>query len=164
METEGFDEGQSEETYLKDIVIFMKNAHNGQVDKMNKPFWHHPKRVGDAGITTDAKVLGYIHDVVEDTIYDLEDLDGSGCFNGDVLVALDHITHRENESYRDYIFRCCESPLAGEVKINDLRDNWSLLRFNPLDFSTQKRLNNKYRMAMRIVLDNMGVLEAQKEV
>jgi len=42
------------------------SAHEGQVDKAGKPYIEHPIRVMNMSKTMDEKIVGVLHDVVED--------------------------------------------------------------------------------------------------
>lgn len=50
----------------KAISLTLK-AHEGQVDKSGMPYAGHIMRVMAAGRTMDEKIVGVLHDVVEDT-------------------------------------------------------------------------------------------------
>jgi len=49
-------------------------AHEKQVDKAGKPYILHPQTVSSYCETTYAKIVGYLHDVVEDTDITLDDI------------------------------------------------------------------------------------------
>lgn len=78
------------------------------------------------------KVLALLHDTVEDTSVTNDDIRKEF---GDVIAdALDCLTHRDEESYDEYIDRVCTNPLAVEVKLADLHNNMDLSRIpNPTE-------------------------------
>ena len=49
-------------------------AHAGQLDRDGNPVILHPLTVGLMGHTDEEKMVGFLHDVVEDTPYTFEDL------------------------------------------------------------------------------------------
>ncbi len=49
-------------------------------------------------------------------------------FDPATLEAVDLITHREEDSYADYVIKLKPNPLARSAKLSDLRDNGSLGR------------------------------------
>jgi (p)ppGpp synthase/HD superfamily hydrolase len=60
-------------------VKFAKIAHEGQKRKFSgNPYYKHPVRVAETlesvGATEEAVLAGYLHDVVEDTSYDIADV------------------------------------------------------------------------------------------
>ncbi len=136
------------ELLYKAIKIATK-AHKKQTDKYNAPYLAHVFRVMDAGKTIDEKIVGVLHDVVEDhPEYSLEYLQSEG-FPSHILFAVDCLSKRpiEQENYEMFIKRIEQSPLAIAVKINDLRDNMDLKRFTKaIEEHDLKRLN-KYLKA-----------------
>ena len=55
------------EKILSKAVTLALKAHEGQVDKSGMPYAGHIMRVMAAGRTMDEKIVGVLHDVVEDT-------------------------------------------------------------------------------------------------
>jgi len=137
----------------KAIKIATK-AHKKQTDKYNAPYLAHVFRVMDAGKTIDEKIVGVLHDVVEDhPEYSLEYLREQG-FPSHVIFAIDCLSKRpiELEDYDMFIKRIEQSPLAIAVKINDLRDNMDLKRFTKaIEEHDLKRLN-KYLKAYQYLI------------
>lgn len=100
-------------------------AHEGQTDLDGLPEVLHPITVGLIyGKTDDEKIVGLLHDVIEDTSYTLDDLREQG-FSEDVIAALYLLTHTKDMTYDEYLKRIKESDnqLAIAVKINDLTHN-----------------------------------------
>jgi hypothetical protein len=102
-------------------------AHEGQVDKQGLPYTLHPLRVMDGVEGLDAKIVAVLHDVIEDTLVTIDDLEREG-FSGEVLAALRCVTHAGGETYADYVVRCRADPIARRVKLSDLADNTRLSR------------------------------------
>jgi len=71
----------------------------------------------------DAQVVGAIHDVIEDIEW-LE-LDDLWTLTKEQRDALDAISRRDGETYRDYILRVNQDALATTVKLVDLKHNMS---------------------------------------
>ena len=55
------------EKILSKAITLALKAHEGQVDKSSMPYAGHIMRVMAAGRTMDEKIVGVLHDVVEDT-------------------------------------------------------------------------------------------------
>ena len=71
------------------------------------------------GKTEDEKIVGMLHDVIEDTDWTFEALEAEG-FSKEVIDALRCVTKvSEKENYDDFIDRVRKNPLAVAVKIND---------------------------------------------
>lgn len=96
-------------------------AHNGQVDLAGKPYILHPLRVMMAGKSIEEKIVGVLHDVVEDSMFSVADIEAE--FGSVIAAAVDALSRRDGESYRDFIDRCAENELARAVKLNDIADN-----------------------------------------
>lgn len=132
------------EDFLSIAVRTAMIAHAGQKDKGGQPYILHVLRVGAAGKTLDEQVVGFLHDVLEDTTYPRTTL--RCIFSIKVMDAVDAITRAKDEMYRDYIIRLAKNPLAKAVKITDLRDN--LRRLDSLPYSEAEGLLIRYRRAL----------------
>jgi (p)ppGpp synthase/HD superfamily hydrolase len=98
------------------------------------------------GGSDNEKIVGVLHDVIEDTHWTFEDLEKEG-FSKEVIEALRCVTKvSEDEDYEDFINRVKINPLALKVKLNDLRDNMDIRRMPGVLESDLKRLN-KYLKA-----------------
>lgn len=150
-------------------------VHNGQTRWGGEPFIVHPKGVVDklrdrdiferwtyhrsgsidisshtpCPIDDDRKhdyyIVGWLHDVVEDTpitLGNLLDLE----FSYDIVQAVDALTRRDDEDYREYILRVRKNDIALEVKISDIEHN--LESFNT---AKNKSRADKYRLAIEVL-------------
>lgn len=133
---------------LERAIEIATEAHKGQVDKAGKDYIGHPMRVMAAGNTTNEKIVGVLHDVIEDTNWTFEKLALEG-FSNEVLEALKCVTKRyENEPYDKFIARVKTNPLAIKVKLNDLSDNMDIRRLPYISNKDTERLN-KYLKAYK---------------
>lgn len=85
--------------------------------------------------------------------YTIEFLRSRG-FPDYILFAVECVTKMNpDEDYDHFIKRTEKSPLAVAVKLNDLRDNMDITRFNrPISDKDAKRLN-KYLKAYRYLTE-----------
>lgn len=121
------------------------SAHEGQVDKAGKPYIEHPIRVMNMGKTMDEKIVGVLHDVVEDSEWTFEMLEKEG-MPKEVVDALKCVTKlSENEDYDHFIARVKTNPLAVKVKLNDLKDNMDITRLGKVTEKDLPRLNKYIR-------------------
>ena len=133
---------------LKKAIDIATQAHKGVVDKYGAPYIEHIKRVISAGETNDEKIVGALHDVVEDTEWTFDQLLAEG-FSNEVIEALKCVTKiNEDEDYEAFIDRVAENPLAIRVKLNDLADNLTITRMDKVRRKDLKRLN-KYLKAYK---------------
>ena len=113
---------------LQRAIEIATEAHLGQFDKAGNEYIGHPLRVMEMGATEEEKIVGVLHDVVEDTDWTFGMLEAEG-FSQEVIAALKCVTKiSENENYDDFIERVRKNPLATAVKINDLSDNMDIRR------------------------------------
>ena len=63
---------------LKRAIEIATEAHLGQFDKAGNDYIGHPLRVMAAGKTTEEKIVGVLHDVMEDSGWSFERLAAEG--------------------------------------------------------------------------------------
>ena len=90
--------------------------HRGQRDSDGAPYILHL-----------AKQAGVLHDILEDTSASCDDLLAAG-ISARVIEAVKHLTHAPGIPYADYIEALVCDPIATEVKLADLEDNYSIGR------------------------------------
>lgn len=133
---------------LERAIEIATEAHRGQFDKAGNDYIQHPLRVMAAGKTTNEKIVGVLHDVVEDTDWTFERLAAEG-FSSEVVEALQCVTKlSESEPYDKFIARVKTNKLAVAVKLNDLTDNMDIRRLPYLSDKDVKRLK-KYLKAYK---------------
>ena len=105
-------------------VEFASKAHAADYDLDGNPTILHPLAVGMMGKTDTERIVGFLHDVVEDTKYTFDDLEEEG-FSEEVISTLRLLTHDKRTPYMEYIERICKSgnQVAINVKMSDLRHN-----------------------------------------
>ena len=78
--------------------------------------------IEDERATTDAVVVAYLHDVLEDTGLGIHDLKSQGLSQRQTS-ALMLLTRGESQPYAAYIDHICRDPLAALVKYHDCSSN-----------------------------------------
>jgi hypothetical protein len=132
-------------------------AHAGQVDKAGEPYYQHLDRVAARVSSSEAKIVAYLHDVLEDTQVTAETLIYAGIPPALVLVVK-ALTHRKNEPRMDYYARVLTGgDLAVEVKLADIEDNSDPARLAVLDLQTRERLEKKYAAARAALSGRSGL-------
>ncbi|OWK73240.1 phosphohydrolase [Flavobacteriaceae bacterium JJC] len=142
------------EELLNKAVKIADKAHRGQTDKFGAPYIGHVMRVMNYGKTYNEKIVGVLHDIIEDcSEISYEYLLKEG-FPNDIVFAVECLTKNPPEQdYTEFIKQTERSPLAVAVKLNDLRDNMDLTRFTkPMTEKDAKRLN-KYLTAYLYLKD-----------
>ena len=134
---------------LERAIEIAREAHRGQVDRAGEEYIGHAMRVMEAGRTLEEKIVGVLHDVVEDSKeWSFERLEAEG-FAPEIIEALRCVTKRSvDEPYDKFIARVKTNPLAVAVKLNDLTDNMDIRRLPYLSDKDVKRLK-KYLKAYK---------------
>ena len=137
---------------LERAIAIAAEAHAGQKDRGGAPYILHPIRLMIQMDNEDAMMAAVLHDVVENSVWTLDDLRKEG-FSNEVLNAVDCLTHRdeEGEDYWDYIQRARSDPIAIKVKLADLVDNLNPARLNKVSEKDEKRFD-RYRKAQKMFL------------
>lgn len=134
--------------WFKTFLIMYK-AHKGQKDKGGKAYFLHPLRVSLKIKDKRAKVIGLLHDVIEDS--DKYKLSDFTFLDEEQVEALKTLTHDKSVPYFDYIDKIKANPLARKVKLSDLEDNMNFSRLKEITDKDRERLA-KYEKAREILL------------
>jgi (p)ppGpp synthase/HD superfamily hydrolase len=147
-----------EESGLLSFAIRLaKDAHWDQLDKIGNPSINHSLSVmrSLSSESEAVQITAVLHDVVEDTLVTLDDVQGM-VFSKEIVLAVDAISRREDERYFDYIDRVVLNSIARLVKIADVKDNLNYERMCRLPKDQQRSLTKRYTKALLI-------LEEEKE-
>jgi (p)ppGpp synthase/HD superfamily hydrolase len=137
---------------LERAIQIAVEAHAGQTDKAGQPYILHPLRVMQSLKTDDQRIVGVLHDVVEDCEgWDFDGLKAEG-FKPHIIKALQSVTKREHghEDYDDFVRRAMENDIGRHVKRADLIDNMDIMRISDPTEADLLRLA-KYRRAIKIL-------------
>ena len=134
---------------LERAIAIAVEAHRGQVDKAGVPYILHPLRVMLKLSTEEERIVGVLHDVVEDTPWTFESLEREG-FAPSVIDALRSVTRKDSESYEEFVLRASRNPIGRRVKLADLMDNSDPSRIeNPTQADLQRMA--KYARAIDLL-------------
>lgn len=125
-------------------------AHAEQVDKAGQNYIGHIERVAARVTSDEAKCVAWMHDVLEDTDV-LPEAEMRRFFGDEITDGVLSVTHRENESYEEFVRRAGENRLGREVKIADLIDNSNLSRLEVVTLNDVRR-QRKYNDALLYLL------------
>lgn len=150
---------------LQQSIFNMISFHDGQLDKSQVPYFHHPLRVmirlgPDADIHE--KHAALLHDVIEDTPITLAILEDMG-YCARVLDIVVLLTKMPNETHRSYVYRIIGSGNVGamRVKLSDMYDNADIYRVERcVDLEVRKALRSmvesRYKPAIRMMKEVLG--------
>lgn len=154
MDTTGRDTAEAASDVEARAESLARRAHAGQTDRLGVAYIHHPEAV--AGNVrrrhpdnVDAIVVGWLHDVVEDTDVPLTEIRAG--FGDVVADAVDAITRRHGEDPDAYYGRVAANATALVVKRADLTHNTDPARTALLAPDARERLAAKYRHAAEML-------------
>ena len=152
---------------LEKAIKIAVEAHTGQVDKGGNPYILHPLRVMLSLDSEEERIVGVLHDVVEDCKgWSWERLKEQGC-SDKLIEALKSVSKTPDEEkqfkemddpnkkmdhYLQFIKRAKANKIGRHVKAADIRDNLDISR---IDDITERDINrlNRYKKALSILND-----------
>lgn len=152
---------------LQRAIEIAVEAHKGQVDKAGSLYVLHPLRVMMSLDTEDEKIVGVLHDVVEDCEGWTWDRLRSEGFSEKIIDALQSVSKTPEEeaefrllpeqlkleSYLLYIGRVVNNDIGKKVKIADIIDNLDETRIGEIGERDEYRLD-RYRRSLKILLES----------
>lgn len=122
-------------------------AHAGQFRRDGvTPYITHPEAVASFfNKGSMAWQVAWLHDVLEDTKWTKNDLAKAG-MSDSVIVHVEWLTHRKEETYAQYIARVARSYTSKKIKIADI--------FVNLSDSPTDRQKEKYKKALAVLLND----------
>ena len=143
---------------LQRAIEIAVEAHRGQTDKAGAPYLLHPLRVMMSLDTDEERIVGVLHDVVEDGPgWTFERLEQEG-FAPTVIEALRLVTKRPEDEgdseavYVAFVRRAKGNKFARRVKTADILDNLNASRLSALTEKDMRRMN-RYLTALRELRD-----------
>ena len=152
---------------LEKAIKIAVEAHAGQVDKGGNPYILHPLRVMLSLNTEEERIVGVLHDVVEDCEgWTWQRLSGEGC-SAEIIEALQSVskTPEEEDQYRqlpegekldhylEFVSRAKANKIGREVKLSDIKDNLDITRIKDFTEKDLARLQ-RYLFAMHELKTN----------
>ena len=152
---------------LEKTIKIAVEAHTGQVDKGGNPYILHPLRVMLSLNSEAERIVGVLHDVVEDCEgWSWERLKEQGC-SDKIIEALKSVSKtleeekqfkemddpdEKMEHYLQFIQRAKTNKIGRNVKAADIRDNLDISR---IDDITERDINrlNRYKKALSILTE-----------
>ena len=130
-----------------DTALFLAmRVHARQLDKAGEPYILHPIRVALRLETPFLRVLGVLHDVLEDSEELARSLVRSeivGYF-GNSLASLVERLSRGDEGYERYIESLVDMPILRKVKLADLADNLDEQRWARTGYMPSQKKRQQY--------------------
>ena len=138
---------------LSHAINFVKELFDGKVDKSGSPYINHIMGVFNIvqDCSYEVKMIALLHDIIEDTDFDLRTLD----ISEEIIKAVEILSKRGGERYEDFIRRIVDSGNkdAIMVKYADVMQNMLPWRLNNLKYDDALRLSKKYAYASSFLFD-----------
>lgn len=134
-------------TNLDKVILIAKIAHRGQFrfDKVT-PYFTHCEAVANSLSDNTEKIIGYLHDVLEDTIFTENDLLRQRISKENIKYL--HILNKNNyNSYAEYLKEVKKYPITKDVKIADINHN--------MNDKPSKRQKQKYFNSLMFLKDEI---------
>ena len=140
---------------LEKAIVIAAEGHAGTTDKAGAPYILHCLRVMLALNEPNDRIVGVLHDVVEDCAgWTLDRVRAEG-FSEEIVAALDSVTKRDGEEYFSFVRRAAANPIGRKVKLADLKDNSELTRISKPSQRDLERIG-KYRKAILIMNNDIS--------
>ena len=108
-------------------------------------------------------IVGFLHDILEDTECTEEELREIGC-DDEIIEAIKSVTRRKDEQYYfDFIERARKNDIGRIVKIYDLENNMDVRRLNKFGDYEQKRLK-KYWYSWKYLKGEIDAIECNNTI
>ena len=150
---------------LEKAIKIAVEAHTGQVDKGGNPYILHPLRVMLSLDTEEERIVGVLHDVVEDCEgWTWKRLREQGC-SDEIIEALKSVSktpeaekqfkkmddpNEKLDHYLEFIKRAKFNKIGRNVKAADIKDNLDISRIDDITESDINRLN-RYKAALKLL-------------
>ncbi|MEU0340120.1 HD domain-containing protein [Streptomyces bobili] len=132
---------------LTEVEALARTAHEGQSDKVGRPYTEHLQAVADGvrsrGGDPDQIAAAWLHDAVEDEALS-ETWLSEAALSDRTKAVVRAVTKRAGETPQEYAGRILATPGALLVKEADLAHNADPARLAVLDEPTRTRLTEKY--------------------
>lgn len=131
---------------LGKAIAIASEAFKNKKDKGGQPYILHCLHVMQEMPADDEELrcIAVLHDLVEDTSWTVELLKQEG-FSSRVTHGVELLTHREEDSYEEYIRLISTNKDTVLVKLADLRHNSDITRIKGLSVKDFKRIEKYHK-------------------
>ena len=131
------------EEELKIAEQIAREVHKGQKRPIgNEDYITHPEAVANSFEDIECKIVAWLHDVLEDSNLQADDLETKG-IPIHLVQSVARLTREKDQNYREYILQIKDNEIATKVKIADLKHNLIDLK--------KGSMRDKYLLALYIL-------------
>lgn len=140
--------------------VIAEEMFKGVKDKEETPYIEHLRFVSDAQPTENGKIVGLLHDLIEDTDTSVLELQQVG-FSDKILYSLLLLSKIKGTPYNEYIDKIILSndEVAIRVKEADMRNNMDPERLTNLSSSDRQHFIEKYTEPYQRILRKIEEIE-----
>lgn len=143
---------------LQEAINLTNEYFKDKVDKGGHPYMDHLLFVSNRCYNADAKIVGILHDIIEDTDIAIDRL--NKLIGNDLVKSIQIVSRKSNETYSEFINRIIMSDdlVAMEVKYNDLENNMDISRIpNPTE-KDKKRVVKYIKSQLKLEIAIINIL------
>lgn len=148
----------------KEIIDLVQKYYKDKKDKGGNNYLYHLYYVSNKMRTREGKIAGLLHDIMEDSKCSFQELENARVPVESIRV-IDILTRKENETYKEYIYRIVNSNniMAIKIKIIDLENNMDLSRIPNYTEKDKQRIYNRYLPAYLTLLRSLEKILSEYE-
>jgi len=138
---------------LGKAISIAAQAFEGEYDKSGRPYILHCLEVMnnvDKYEDDELRIIAVLHDLIEDTRWELDDVYVRCNATDRVITALELLTHIKDVPYEDYITCICTNQDAIKVKLADIEHNSSILRLKGVRDKDLQRIAKYHKAYLRL--------------
>lgn len=140
----------NKQAQLMRAISIANTTHYNQYDKGGNPYILHPLHLMNQLLfDKELAAIAVLHDVIEDGYISCVDLKDIG-FSERVIIALDLLTHKPEDSYEEYINNMRFNIDAIRVKRKDLEHNSDITRLKGVTPKDLKRIEKYHRAFIKL--------------
>ena len=100
---------------------FSRTLHKGQLDEHGQAYFNYLESIAQDCFFDEMKAVAYLQDAVEKSDGSVSLKEIRQRFGDEIGDAVDSLTRRNDEAYRDYLLRLKQNPLALGVMLKNSR-------------------------------------------
>lgn len=135
---------------LDKAIAIASQTHFGQFDRGGRPYILHPLHLMNQFMfDPELAAIAVLHDVIEDSSLNIEYFKLER-YSQRVIDALDLLTHKDGDSYEEYIAKISTNYDAIRVKRKDIEHNSDVTRLKRVKDNDLKRIEKYHKAFLQL--------------